>query len=513
MASKIFVEAQTWNGLKSAIADGTVSSHSLSFVKEGGKEGFNINGKDYYTIPSDGQGGQFLVSNSRGEAVWVDVPIEELLSYGVRGGKNIADPVLKRVGNVNYHKSLPIQSGMKGCIYNPKEKRVVYWLDEDNWNYKKGGNPAKGETENLARLDGYDGEVMVYVPEFYIKSREKGNSYEVRVSPTKIDDSWEHQPALFISAYRDTVLNEVPKDMGYLSTLPVNTAISVVNSEPYCRGGDGSDTHDTDTNIYKRNLGKSRTNIPRETFRDYARNAGKEILSYRQYKNILYWLYVIEYANFDCQADFNAEPTPEGFHQGGLGLGVTTLDYTEWRDEYNNCTLIPCGYTNDIGNNTYIKPVTIGTGETLSVPRWRGIENPFGDIWTNVDGIIINSSSVIKNGIKYSEVYTTDNPALYSDTNYQAMEKVGEEYNSEEGWIKDWVLGDTAEIIPATLGGDAKMFKCDYHYYNPDTGLRALILGGRIDSDRAGLGSFNASVPINWEAGNVGFRTVCVADK
>ena len=25
----------------------------------------------------------------------------------------------------------------------------------------------------------------------------------------------------------------------------------------------------------------------------------------------------------------------------------------------------------------------------LNVPRWRGIENPFGDYWKNLDGIVI----------------------------------------------------------------------------------------------------------------------------
>lgn len=54
----------------------------------------------------------------------------------------------------------------------------------------------------------------------------------------------------------------------------------------------------------------------------------------------------------------------------------------------------------------------------MYVPRWRGFDNPFGDIWTNLDGIIINSSSTTKDGVEYSEVYTTDDPSLYSDSNW-----------------------------------------------------------------------------------------------
>ena len=46
----------------------------------------------------------------------------------------------------------------------------------------------------------------------------------------------------------------------------------------------------------------------------------------RQAQNATYWLYVVEYANLNCQLDFNAQPTSEGYKQGGLSAGVTTLN-------------------------------------------------------------------------------------------------------------------------------------------------------------------------------------------
>lgn len=76
---------------------------------------------------------------------------------------------------------------------------------------------------------------MVYVPEFYIKSWDEPTRRCVRISPTKIDETWEHQPAVYLAAYRDTLLNTVPEDMGYLSTLETNTAVSIANDQPYCR--------------------------------------------------------------------------------------------------------------------------------------------------------------------------------------------------------------------------------------------------------------------------------------
>ena len=90
--------------------------------------------------------------------------------------------------------------------------------------------------------------------------------------------------------------------MGYLSTLSVNSAISVVNTHDYCRGGGNRKNYDAylTTDPYRSDLGKPRTAMPRSTMRTYSRNAGSEMLSYLEYKNIFYWLYVIEYANFNC---------------------------------------------------------------------------------------------------------------------------------------------------------------------------------------------------------------------
>lgn len=50
------------------------------------------------------------------------------------------------------------------------------------------------------------------------------------------------------------------------------------------------------------------------------------MLSYDQYKNIFYWLYVVEYANFNSQEAYNATLTDEGYRQGGLGNGITNMN-------------------------------------------------------------------------------------------------------------------------------------------------------------------------------------------
>ena len=515
-----------------------------------------------------------------------ELEILDLKTYGVFWKPDVADPVLTRVGNMSYHRTLPIQNNMKGCIAQMKSGvKIMYYLNENDWRFRT-PQDARGyilkdqvinfndnshtftnnvfstlqyeyqyvkingiickvtsidtttktatiepeqdlaagsyDVELGAVLNGYDGEVMVEVPEFWIKSWDTDVRREVRISPSKIDNTWEHQPKILISPYHETILNTVPTGMGYLSTLEENSAISVCNIHDYCRGGNNNIDYDQyiTTDRFRSMLGKPRTSISKAIMRANCRKSGKEILSYLQYKRILYWLYVIEYANFNCQATFNSKFTPEGFRQGGLGDGITTIN-GNYLNFYNSSNpLTPNGYTNEFGNGTNIKAMTIvvptvsGDEPTYSttqyVPRWHGIENPFGDIWNNIDGVIINSSSIVENGKKYSEVYATEDPLLYSDSDYSKMRVVGIELN-ENGYVKEWDLGNTAEIIPRLNGGNTTQYKCDSHLISGATGLRTLVLGGGADSGGyAGLGRFGSYFGVDVASASVGFRSSCV---
>lgn len=507
----------------------------------------------------------------------------DIMSYGISWKPNVADPVVTRVGNMSYHKTLPIQNNMRGCIAQMKGGvKIKYFLDPTDWRWREdprgsilkdqtlitksiedgiykitndvfstlqyenqwlriqgivpcqvididtkvneatiriqeefneGELPSSSDVELGAVLNGYDGEVMVLVPEFWIKSWDTYTRREVRISPSKIDDTWEHQPRILIGAYHDTVLNTVPENMGYLSTLEVNSALSIANTHDYCRGGNNSANYDKyiTTDKFRSMLGKPITKISRATMRANCRKSGKEILSYLQYKRILYWLYFIEYANFNCQDDFIPELSSEGFRQGGLDMGVTDINSNYWY-LYNNFTpLTPNGYTNEFGNGTNIKYISLGKW-FMYVPRWHGIENPFGDISNNVDGIIINSSSMVINGKIYNEVYTTDDPSLYSDSDYSKMRLVGIELN-EEGFIREWDLGNTAEIVPRLNGGDVTQFKCDYHQTLKSIGLKTLMLGGNASSDsQAGLGHYISIGGMDYAATFTGFRSSCVVN-
>lgn len=116
----------------------------------------------------------------------------------------------------------------------------------------------------------------------------------------------------------------------------------------------------------------------------------------------------------------------------------------------------------------------------FSVPRWRGFDNPFGEIYTNLDGIIIQQDA---EGTM-NTVYTTTDPNNYGDNEEakNAMEIAGYEICSN-GYIKEFDLGEAAHIIPESVGGDATKYKCDHNrVFRKSNGLKALFVGGSADT-------------------------------
>lgn len=462
-------------------------------------------------IPAGGTAGQILVNNGDGTAKWQDnqgggggggidyTGLEDIYSYGVEWDSTVADPTLTRIGNPLLHKSLPIQSQYKGCVANGAE--INYYLNPNDWSQKADGTPSV--------LDGTDGTVRVHIPKFYGKSGVEGTKRWVRMSTIKMDNTWIEIPEMLVDAYRstvDTTVSVAPK------------AVSVVNTTAQFRGGGNRTATDIylDTDALRSDLGKPRTSISRADMRTYTTNAGSEMLCYEYYKWIFYWAWVVEYATLNSQKAYTADLTAEGYHQGGLGDGITT-----WNDDWNTYNgyypLLPCGYCNDIGNFTGVKDLVIPetvinesttvASKTFKVPRWRGFDDPFGGIWTNLDGIILERTAANQP----SSVYTTTDPTAFGDDNTAKgkMTVAGTEIASD-GWIKDYDLGETGEIIPSVVGGSATTYMCDYHYCNASsTALRTLIVGGNAgDGGRAGLGYFDSYDGVGCANADVGFRTL-----
>ncbi len=574
-----FIQVKTKSNFETRLKAGDVKDTSIAFIED--SDQIWTKGKYYSAVPKEGHEKQILAWKASGEAKWEDLAnmftgLEEVLAYGVQFDSTVADPHLTRIGNMSLHKSLPIQSQLKGCI--AQDTKVMYWLNESDWRFRKEAvtqdvtltvsddtytltadvfstlqydkqwvkidsvacQISSIDTTNKvatlianddlkalslesgtksielgAVLNGYDGTVRVYCPAFYIKSVTEGTISKVWLSTVKIDDTYTYQPEILVDAYRSTVLNTVPENMGYLSTLAVNSAISVINTNTYCRGGGNRSANDQylETDPFRTDLGKPRTSISRATMRTYSRNANSYMLSYDQYKNIFYWLYVVEYANFNSQEAYNATLTDEGYRQGGLGNGITNMG--NWSEYNGTYPLTPCGYGNTLGNKTgvldliipeftYGTDSTVRAAQTLSMPRWRGFDNPFGDIWTNLDGIILKRDTTGA----ISAVYTCQDQDQYSDSLNDYYEKVGEE-TPNQGYIKAFDLGDAAHIIPSAVGGNTTQYMCDNHWTNSDTNFRTLVVGGNAGGGAgAGLGAFHSYHDVGPSYAAFGFRAV-----
>ena len=423
----------------------------------------------------------------------------DMVSYGVEWDTTVADPACTRIGNMSYHKSLPIQSQYKGCLV--KNGKVNYYLDPNDWSKKADGTPSV--------LDGTDGDVMVHIPKFYGKSGSNGNKRWVRIATTKIDSSWVEIPEMFVSAYCVTTYT----DSG------TTKVASVVNTTANYRGGENRADYDQylASDKFRTSLGKPRTAVPRATMRTNANNSGQELLCYEFYKWVFYWAYVIEYANFNSQLPFDSNLTSDGYHQGGLGPGVTDWKYLIWKDYNRDCPITPCGYTNEFGNFSGTKEISIPQTKidnftTVSekifyANRWRGFENLFGDIQIILDGIIINRNqqSSYKN-----IVYTTSDPSKFGD-DISVMNIAGTE-SSQIGYIEEFDLGETGEIIPKLSFGSASTHMCDFHEdfdLSIENYLRPLYVGGSADSNsKAGIGLFRTESGIGFDPSYAGFRSV-----
>lgn len=385
---------------------------------------------------------------------------EDSCSYGVEFDVTVSSPSCTRIGSTDLHKSLPIQSRMRGCLLDDDGK-VVEYLDPTDW------------TGNVR--DGSRGQVMVEIPLHYRKCETDGNKRRVLISELPLP-GYDVVPLMYVSAYEASVQRST------------NKLCSVVNDDVDYRGGGNQSANDAKSNTL---LGRPATSISRTNFRACARKRKADstewnCMTYDAQKT-LYWLFVIEYATLNSQATYNSEPTAEGFRQGGLGAGVTTLDGGKWNTFNGYNPFIPCGYTDELGNRTgvveYTMPTEYNATETkVSVPRYRGVENPFGHIWQWTDGVNIRISATKDNGgDDLSQVFVCHDPAKFNDSNYEGYSHVGNEARNE-GYVKELIFGEGGEIVPKICtGAGSTTYICDYHYTNiPSSGavLRGLLFGG-----------------------------------
>lgn len=409
--------------------------------------------------------------------------------YGVKINTTVADCALERIGRAELHKSLPIQSRMRRCLLDDTGKVTAYLHPT---------NSAKTETGATADLTGASGMVMVEIPGHYRKFEFDGTSITALVSEYPLP-GFHYVRKMYVSAYEATVDR---------TTASKPKLASVVNTTTAFRGGGNQSAWDSQSNTM---LGKPATGLSLINFRTYARNRGTagfggvgwNAYLYEAHLDLL-WLYYIEYANLNSQLAFNAQPTSDGYKQGGLGNGVTDLNTTQWSNFSSYYPVIPCGTTNSLGNATGVVAYTMPTdydssGVKVYVPSYHGIENPFGHIhkWTDGVNLRVQSDAAGGRSILYRAI--DDNPAVFNSSNYNGYEERGD-FARTEGFIMSILGGEYGDFLPLTIGGSSTTYFADKFYSGlPTSGevLRGLLLGGSaFYGARAGLAcAFADDVP------------------
>lgn len=419
---------------------------------------FSENNIRQLTIHTTGDGTKALMD----DGTYKSIPsLEDQYAYGVEWDTASSSPDGVRVGNMQLHRELPIQSKLRGVILD-NNGGIKNYLNNSNWSNIN----AEYLTES----------VMTEIPEHWYKLYQYGTKFRMMLSAIPLP-GYSHINQFYISSFESGIDRSS-------STLISSYGVGSTNVNK--RGGDNTAEWDS---TYRSLLGRPVTNLTRDQFRQAARKRGSgwEMYTYNAHK-ILFWLFAVEYATLDSQKPFNAQKDANGFAQGGLGPGPTQM--TDWTNFNNANPLIPCGYTNEFGNGSgekayVVKNASGGTHATLMANRYRGIENPFGHIWKYTDGANIQ---VTTGDSGLSILWTTDDPSNFSDTSYIGYNKKGNICRTN-GYAKKMLLGEDGDIVATEIGGSSSTYWCDYYYtYISANRMQVVLVGGNAgDGSRACL--------------------------
>ena len=398
--------------------------------------------------------------------------------YGVSWSETSSNPDCTRIGNMDMHRTLPIQSMMKGYLYF-KDGNPLYRMLKLNDSWTKCENYSAGGWRDVdTLLEDNNINVMIKIPEFwwiddYIESTETHN---LKICP-HAKPGWYHHKEAYVSAYE-----------GYI-----------------------------DGNYYRSSKNKiPSVNFTRSTVRPKARANGLgnswNIYTYNEHRAICH-LFLVEYATRNSQKAVNTALTVEGFRQGGLGSGCTTGTVT-----INGATtysFIPTGSSDSLGSGSGEVTVTIqqtdssGSNTTITTRkcnRYRGIENPFGHVWKHTDDVI----SVYISGYGARFWYKCDSPDHFGDSisNDNPYYKNIAANAVVTGYKTKIVTTSTCDFFALSCNnGSETTYWCDYNWDNTDGSLHCLLIGGRSDAGgAAGLFALTSAGGVGHSYANVGSR-------
>lgn len=386
-----------------------------------------------------------------GEIVTLDAPDW----YGVSWSETSSNPDCIRIGNMDMHRSLPIQSMMKPFdITNIEDTVSEIILPIDDQFQKTSYANATNIQWSIVSRDSDN--IMIRIPEFwYTDDYVPGTkTHNLKLCP-HAKPGWYHHKEAYVSVYE--VYKSGDKLVSVKGQLPT-VNFNRTNGRTWARanGFDG----EAKWNLY----------------------------TYEEHRAICH-LFLVEYATRNSQKAVNTALTPDGFRQGGLGSGCTTGTATI--NGAQTWSFIPTGSSDSLGSGSGEVTVTIqqtdSSGSNTSTitrkcNRYRGIENPFGHIWKHTDDII----SIYDGGWRtYYKSIKPDQFATNKNNSYKPLTSAA----VVTGYKTEIRATPTCDFFAeACTNGSETTYWCDYNWDNTDTSEHCLLIGGYSDDGgRAGL--------------------------
>ena len=422
------------------------------------------------------------------ETIYSILKQKEELWYGVKFNfsSNSGSHDGVRTGNLDMHKELPIQSKMRGCVILDTDNTIKY-LDPDDWKRYADGSAVADDIENNQRVN-----FFVEIPEHYrLFVQTPDNNIEIRISEYNLP-GYTHIERKYVGAYEATT------DPSYAEGTPDTGANNLQYKVLWSR----PDWQKPVVSMKRNDMQKAARKSP-DIVTENNRTNNWNMYTYGAHVDIT-WLFVVEYATLYSQKAFTNALTSEGYHQGGLGSGVTTgLSQTgvySW---------VPAGVTHKLGSHTGVAEYTEGTtqagnvetpdtsqnnGNTSTsnkkteVPRYRGIENPFGHVWKNVIDVVITGD-----GAKPHNVYVCKDYTKFSDNIAQSISSPFSQEGYElqpftevpkQGYLNKLVGTNYGDLFAKECTGTATTYYTDYHWTytsNSSDVAHTLLIGGCSD--------------------------------
>lgn len=398
--------------------------------------------------------------------------------YGVSWSETSSNPDCVRIGNMDMHRSLPIQSMMKPFVitnYRHQSPENILPID-DNFSKSFYSTESNTQWEVVFSLDT---DIMIRIPEFWYTDEyvPSSKTHNLKICP-HAKPGWYHHKEAYVGAYE---LCETSPSSGKVCSakglIPlVGRTREVLRKAVRANGFDG----EAKWNLY----------------------------TYEEHRAICH-LFLVEYATRNSQKAVNTELTPEGFRQGGLGSGCTTGTATI--NGAQTWSFIPTGSSDSLGSGSGEVTVTIqqtdSSGSNTSTitrkcNRYRGIENPFGHIWKHTDDVI----SVYGNG--HRTWYKSVKPNQFATNKNTSYKPFCASTMVSNGYKTEIKATPTCDFFATSVsGGSETTYWCDYNWDNTDTSEHCLLIGGRSGyGGEAGLFLLGSDSGVGYSAATVGSR-------